>query len=106
MAISSLASRGVSVSATTYSGNMIIVNLTILHVNDNSLITCQALGNSSNTSIIQIRGQSIGGMFSTCTCDFVIPLTFLSTDKMRGFSARSNSKPNRLVYISLLWLCC
>ena len=73
MAISSVASRGISVSAPTYSGNVIIRNLTILGIplNNNSLITCQALGNSLNTSIIQIRGQSIGGMFSTCTCNFV-----------------------------------
>ena len=56
MNISSLASRGVSVSAITYSGNMTIVNLTIIHVNNNSLITCQASQNSSSTSMTVIRG--------------------------------------------------
>ena len=72
MNISSVAYRRVSVSAPTYSGNMAILNLTILGipVNNNSLITCQASGNSSNTSMIltkSVIGQATS-MFSTCIC--------------------------------------
>ena len=63
MPISNVASRGVSVSASTYSGNMIIVNLTILGapINNNSLIMC--LGIVSNISplnssaYLSIKGQ-------------------------------------------------
>ena len=64
MTIPSLASRGVSVSAPTYSGNTTIVNLTILGiaVNNNSLITCLAIlptmnGRLSSSAYLSIQGQ-------------------------------------------------
>ena len=64
MTIPSVASRGVSVSALAYSGNMTIVNLTILgrQDNNNSLITCRVTvsnGTSFNSSAyLSIQGQS------------------------------------------------
>ena len=68
MAISNVSSRGVSVSAPTYSGNMTIRNLTILGtlVNNNSLITC--LGIVSNRSplnssaYLSIKGQYVNNV--------------------------------------------
>ena len=63
MYISSVASRGVSVSAPAYRGNMTIVNLTILGipVNNNSLITCEAVVSVGTTftssAYLTIQGQ-------------------------------------------------
>ena len=57
-------SRGVSVSAPTYSGNMIICNLTVMGavVNNNSLITCVALMSNgtamTSSAYLSIQGQS------------------------------------------------
>ena len=59
----SVAPRGVSVSVPTYSGNIIIVNLTIAGtpMNNNSLITCQtpvSSGTFLNSSVyLSIQGQ-------------------------------------------------
>ena len=52
MAIHRVASRGVSVAAPTYIGNITTVNLTILGtpVNNNSLITC--LASVSNGTVV------------------------------------------------------
>ena len=64
MPFSAVASRGVSVSPTTYSGNMTIRSLTVMGavVNNNSLITCVAIvsnGTAMNSSAyLSIQGQS------------------------------------------------
>ena len=52
MTISSVSSRGVSVSAPTYSGNITNLYLTVMGttVNNNSIITCQAILNESVAS--------------------------------------------------------
>ena len=70
MNTSSVAFRGVSASAPAYRGNMTIVNLTILGipVNNNSLITCQATGNSSMILTKTVIGQTTS-VFSTFICD-------------------------------------
>ena len=59
-----MASRGVSVSAPTYSGNMTIRNLTVMGavVNNNSLITCVAVVSNgtamTSSAYLSIQGQS------------------------------------------------
>ena len=65
MIISSVASRGVSVSAPTYSGNMIVLNLTILGIqdNNNSLIACKVIVSNGtalkSSAYLSIQGQHI-----------------------------------------------
>ena len=66
MTVPSLASRGVSVSGPTYSGNMTILNLTILGtlVNNNSLITITCLGVLSNGTVLTSSAYlSIQGIY-------------------------------------------
>ena len=66
MVFASVASRGISVSAPTFSGNMRIRNITVMGavVNNNSLITCVAVGpNGTNgtmtsSAYLSIQGQS------------------------------------------------
>ena len=66
MVFASVASRGISVSAPTYIGNMTIRNISVMGavVNNNSLITCVAVGpngtNGTKTSsaYLSIQGQS------------------------------------------------
>ena len=68
MVFASVASRGISVSAPTYMyfGNMTIRNITVMGavVNNNSLITCVAVGpNGTNgtmtsSAYLSIQGQS------------------------------------------------
>ena len=64
MLFSAVASRGVSVSAPTYIGNMIIRNLTVMGAvaNNNSLITCvAAMPNGTamtSSAYLSIQGQS------------------------------------------------
>ena len=64
MIISSVVSRGVSVSAPAYSGNMTIRNPTILgtSANNNSLITCKvtvSIGTAlTSSAYLSIQGQS------------------------------------------------
>ena len=75
MTIPSVASRGVSVSATTYNGNMAIVNLTILGtlVNNNSFITCLASVSSgltflTSSAYLSIQGQYMCKLITTYHC--------------------------------------
>ena len=64
MPILAVASRGVSVSAPTYSGNMTIRNLTVMGavVSNNSLITCVAVVSNgtamTSSAYLSIQGQS------------------------------------------------
>ena len=64
MPFSAVASRGVSISAPTYTGNRKTLNLTVMGavVNNNSLITCVAVvsnGTAMNSSAyLSIQGQS------------------------------------------------
>ena len=64
MPFSAVASRGVSVSPPTYSGNMAIRNLTVMGavVNNNSLITCVAVVSNgtamTSSAYLSIQGQS------------------------------------------------
>ena len=64
MPFSAVASRGVSVSAPTYSGNMTIRNLTVMGavVNNYSLITCVAVVSNgtamTSSAYLSIQGQS------------------------------------------------
>ena len=64
MPFSAVASRGISVSAPTYSGNMIICSLTVTGavVNNNSLITCVAVVSNgtamTSSAYLSLQGQS------------------------------------------------
>ena len=64
MAFYSVASRGISVSAPTYIGNMTIRSLTVMGsvVNNNSLITCVAVVSNgsamTSSAYLSIQGQS------------------------------------------------
>ena len=64
MPFSAVASRGISVSAPTYIGNMTICSLTVMGavVNNNSLITCVAVMSNGTTmtssAYLSIQGQS------------------------------------------------
>ena len=90
MTIPSLASRGVSVSAPTYRGNMITVNLTILGtpVNNNSLITCQAIV-PSGTVLTSSAHLSIQGQH-TCVTDGRCMRCFLCKMYHLPFTIRSS----------------
>ena len=64
MPFSAVVSRGVSVSAPTYSGNMIIRNLTVMGamINNNSLKICVAVVSNrtamTSSAYLSIQGQS------------------------------------------------
>ena len=63
MPFSAVASRGISVSIPTYSGNIKILNLAVMGavVNNNSLITCVALmsnGTINSSAYLSTQGQS------------------------------------------------
>ena len=62
--IYSVVSQGINVSAPTYSGNMIILYLTVMGavINNNSLITCVAVVSNgtamTSSAYLSIQGQS------------------------------------------------
>ena len=88
------ASRGVSVSATTYSGNMAIVNLTILGtpVNNNSLITCEAVG-IDGTFLTSSAHLSIQGR-----CTYFIPLLpFIPTHQVLQLLPLISTLPHTMI---------
>ena len=64
MVIGSVTSRGISVSAPTFSGNMTIRSVTVMGavVNNNSLITCVAVVSNgiamTSSAYLSIQGQS------------------------------------------------
>ena len=64
MPFSAVVSRNISVSPPTYSGNMILLNLTVMGavVNNNSLITCVAVMSNgtamTSSAYLSIQGQS------------------------------------------------
>ena len=73
MPFAAVASRGVSVSAPIFSGNMIILYLTVMGavVNNNSLITCVAAVVSDGTAMTSSAYLSIEGQSTSILIHYV-----------------------------------